>query len=82
MHSREKYFKSIERGCVFFMVYQFKERRSYQYDYNWIDELSGAMDVLTENMVLPEFLVEELSSVSLHLSEIYIEACRWEERQS
>ena len=64
------------------MVYQFKDadaRRSYQYDYNWIDELSGAMDVLTENMVLPEFLVEELSSVSLHLSEIYIEACRWEE---
>ena len=53
-------------------------RHTCQYDYDWIDDLAGAVDVLTTSMSLPDFLVEELLSVSIHLSEIYIEACRWE----
>lgn len=81
----------MQKGGVFFImsnIYQFNnsskqtggKRSAYQYDYDWIDDLSGAVDILTENMVLPKFLTEELSSISLHLSEIYIEACRWEEK--
>ena len=50
---------------------------NYQYDYNWIDELAGAVDVLTKAMILPAALVDKLSSVSEVLTEIYNEACLW-----
>lgn len=83
----------MQKGGVFFiMVYQFNtktsndqdkscgNRHAYQYDYDWIDDLSDAVDVLTSSMVLPKYLTDELSSISVHLSEIYIEACRWEEK--